>query len=170
MDTPERFCYRFKKGRQLWRDKVAFHVHVFEIFRKNGGNFKESSIQVAQVVTPVRSSVGSFQNFSHTLQTYWRCAWGLHWVRIIWWHVKVVFFSSLKLWKDFSSVWWQTKFPNSELNLDWLLHFLYICHNLHIPQPLYITIVWVQKHFKWYIQTKHYRLYRKITIYGIFSG
>ena len=39
------------------------------------------------------------------------------------------------------------KIQNSELNLDWLLYFLYICHNLHTLQPLYIeiTIDWVQK-------------------------
>ena len=40
-------------------------MHVFEIFRQNGGTLKESSIQVAQVVTPLRASVGFSKLFTY---------------------------------------------------------------------------------------------------------
>ena len=46
-------------------------------------------------------------------------------------------------------------------------------YTLNTPKPLYNTVVWFQSRNpvkQWYyIQTKMYRLYRKMTIFGHFS-
>ena len=58
---------------------------------------------MAQVVTPLSASVG----FTYNTDILKMCM-GSPLRKDIWRYTKVVFFSSLKLLKDFSSVWWQS--------------------------------------------------------------